>query len=141
MDTIEAHFRTLIEHTPIGIRVSRGGVILYANHPYLKMFGFERLDEMTGRRLEPIHIVGGGTQNYLLSQFTADATGRMVITGPVEATAAGNVLMQAVALGHLGSLAEAREVVRRSFEIATFEPRPGPAVEDAYGRVVALVER
>jgi PAS domain S-box-containing protein len=49
MDTIEAHFRTLIEHTPIGIRVSRGGVILYANHPYLKMFGFERLDEIAGK--------------------------------------------------------------------------------------------
>ena len=59
----------------------------------------ERLEEMLGRRLEPIHIVGGGTQNRLLSQFTADATGRAVVTGPVEATATGNVLMQAMALG------------------------------------------
>jgi rhamnulokinase len=63
------------------------------------------------------------------------------VAGPVEATAAGNVLMQALALGHVGSLAEAREVVRRSFEIATYEPRPSAAVEDAYGRLSALVGR
>ena len=100
-----------------------------------------QMESILERRLEPLHVVGGGARNRLLCQLAADATGRAVVAGPVEATAAGNVLMQAVALGHLGSLAEAREVVRRSFEIATFEPRPGPAVEDAYGRVVALVER
>jgi rhamnulokinase len=63
------------------------------------------------------------------------------VAGPVEATAAGNVLMQALALGHLGSLADLREVVRRSFEIVTFEPRPSAAVEDAYARLLGLVER
>ena len=92
-------------------------------------------------RLEPLHIVGGGARNRLLCQLAADATGRTVVAGPVEATAAGNVLMQALALGHLGSLAEAREVVRRSFEIATYEPRPSAAVDDAYGRLLRLVGR
>jgi len=100
-----------------------------------------QMEGILERRLEPLHVVGGGARNRLLCQLAADATGRVVVAGPVEATAAGNVLMQAVALGHLGSLAEAREVVRRSFEIATFEPRTGPAVEDAYGRLRVLVER
>ena len=61
----------------------------------------ERLEELSGKRLDPIHIIGGGTKNRLLNQFAADCTGRDVITGPVEATAIGNVLMQAIALGHL----------------------------------------
>ena len=100
-----------------------------------------QMEGILERRLEPLHVVGGGARNRLLCQLAADATGRVVVAGPVEATAAGNVLMQAVALGHLGSLAEARDVVRRSFEIATCEPRPGPAVEDAYARLLALVGR
>ena len=68
-----------------------------------------RLEDILGRRIGTIHIVGGGgAQSRLLSRFTADATGRTVITGPVEATAAGNILVQAVALGHLGSLRRRR---------------------------------
>jgi rhamnulokinase len=100
-----------------------------------------QMEGILGRRLEPLHIVGGGARNRLLCQLAADATGRVVVAGPVEATAAGNVLMQAIALGHVGSLAQAREVVRRSFDIATYEPRPATAVEDAYGRLLTLVER
>jgi rhamnulokinase len=100
-----------------------------------------QMEGILGRRLAPLHVVGGGARNKLLCQLAADATGRTVVAGPVEATAAGNVLMQAFALGHVGSLAEAREVVRRSFDIATYEPRPSAAVEDAYGRLVRLVER
>jgi len=98
----------------------------------------ERLEEMLGRRLEPIHIVGGGTQSRLLSRFAADATGRTVITGPVEATAAGNVLVQAVALGHLSSLAEARRVVRDSFDVLTFEPGSRDGWDEAYERLKQL---
>ena len=60
-----------------------------------------RLEELSGKRLDPIHIIGGGTKNRLLNQFTADCTGRAVVTGPVEATAIGNILMQAITLGHL----------------------------------------
>ena len=78
--------------------------------------------ELTGREYNVIHIVGGGSQNQLLNQFAADATGMEVKAGPVEATALGNSLMQALALGDVGSLAEAREVVRNSVEVTTYHP-------------------
>lgn len=86
-------------------------------------WALERLEEVTGQRLDPLYIVGGGTQNRLLNQLTADATGRLVLAGPVEVTALGNVLMQALALGRIGSLQEGRELVRRSFPLERYEPR------------------
>jgi rhamnulokinase len=94
----------------------------------------ERLDRLTGHRIGTIHIIGGGSRNRLLNQFTADATGRTVIAGPVEATAIGNLLVQAIALGHLNSLAEARAVVRRSFEVSVYEPGDAAPWEEAYQR-------
>jgi rhamnulokinase len=83
----------------------------------------ERLEELTATTVRTIHVVGGGSQNRLLNQFTADATGKLVMAGPVEATAAGNALVQAMGLGHACSLTEVREVVRRSFELRVFEPQ------------------
>jgi rhamnulokinase len=97
------------------------------------------LERLTGKRLETIHIVGGGSQNVLLNQLTADACDRPVLAGPVEATAIGNVLTQAVGLGVLGSLSDAREVVRRSFEVRTFEPRNAEAWKEPYSRFRALL--
>lgn len=99
----------------------------------------ERLDELAGRRHKAIHIVGGGSQNCLLNQFTADACGRRVMAGPVEATAIGNVLMQALALGFVASLSEARAVVRRSFDVTTIEPTLSSNWDDAYGRWLELI--
>jgi len=81
------------------------------------------LERLTGTRIEQLHIVGGGSQNQLLNQFTANATGIPVIAGPTEATAIGNVLVQAITMGELDSLRTGRELVRRSFEVITFEPR------------------
>jgi rhamnulokinase len=100
----------------------------------------ECLEEIVKRALPTVHIIGGGSQNWLLNQFTADATGRAVIAGPVEATAIGNLLVQALALGHISSLPTAREVVRRSFELTTFEPRDPDAWEAAYSRYLAFRE-
>jgi rhamnulokinase len=94
----------------------------------------DRLEELTGQRAEVIHIVGGGSQNKLLNQFTADACNRPVLAGPVEATAVGNILVQALGIGVLGSLADAREVVRRSFEVQTFTPRQPDAWQAPYER-------
>lgn len=98
----------------------------------------ERIDELLGRPTSVIHVVGGGSQNRLLCQLTADATGRVVRAGPVEATSMGNVLAQAWALGHLGSLAELRAVVRRSTAEAVYEPRRSEQWAEAYERFVHL---
>ena len=98
----------------------------------------EGLEAILGCRLEPIHIVGGGTQNRLLNQFTADAAGRRVVTGPVEATAAGNVMMQAMALGHIASLEEGRQIVRNSFDVTSYEPSGEATWDEAYERFLAV---
>ena len=83
----------------------------------------DSLETLSGRRFDVIHIVGGGSRNALLNQFVADATGRTVIAGPSEATAIGNVLIQAIGAGDLSGLAEARAVVRRSFPVETYHPQ------------------
>ncbi len=94
-----------------------------------------------GRRLDPVHIVGGGSQNQLLNQFTADATGRCVVAGPVEATAIGNVVMQAMAGGEIGSLAEGRALVRASFPLTTVEPVTRAGWDEAYRRLLQVMSR
>ena len=94
----------------------------------------EDLESVLNRKLHTIHIVGGGIRNTLLNQFTANAAGRPVIAGPAEATAMGNVLVQAYARREIDSLAGIREVVRNSTELETYEPDGGDAWEDAYGR-------
>jgi rhamnulokinase len=81
------------------------------------------LEVVTGRRITEIRIIGGGSKNSVLNQFTADATGRRVIAGPVEATAIGNIAVQLMATGRAASLAEARAIVDRSFQTEIFEPR------------------
>jgi rhamnulokinase len=100
----------------------------------------ERLDDMAGRRLPVVHIIGGGSRNRLLNQFTADATGRTVVAGPMEATAVGNVLVQALALGEIASLAEGRSLVARSFDVQTFHPGDTAAWDAAYERFLRLRE-
>ena len=87
---------------------------------YREMLG--GLEEITGNRIEVIHIVGGGSQSKILNQFTASACERPVIAGPVEATAMGNLLVQVRTSGELGSLAEMREVVRHSTQPDRYEP-------------------
>lgn len=99
----------------------------------------ERLEVLTGTRLNPIHIIGGGTKNRLLSKLTANCTGRRCITGPVEATAIGNILMQAIGLGHLESLAEARAVVRASFAPDVFEPAESTGWDEAYVQLQKVI--
>jgi rhamnulokinase len=68
--------------------------------------------------------VGGGSRNSLLNQLVADVTGRKVVAGPIEATAAGNLLVQAIGAGEVSGIDEAREIVRQSFQIAEFQPKP-----------------
>jgi rhamnulokinase len=99
------------------------------------------LEELTDRKINVIHIVGGGSQNDLLNQMTADACGRPVVAGPVEATAAGNICVQAMAVGSMKSLAEARAVVKRSMNVRRFEPAETGKWDKAYERYMEIVAK
>jgi rhamnulokinase len=92
----------------------------------------ESLETLLGRKLDIIHIVGGGSRNRLLNQFVADATDRTVIAGPSEATAMGNILIQTMGAGELSGLAEVRKIVRSSAGLETFMPRATADWNHAY---------
>ena len=94
----------------------------------------DQLRLVLGHPIEKIHIIGGGSRNELLCQFTADATGLPVVAGPAEATAVGNILVQAMAMGRVSSLAEMRAIIRESFELRTYEPADTAAWNAAYAR-------
>jgi len=96
-------------------------------------------EQLAGGRIETIHIVGGGVKNRQLCQFAADACGRHVVAGPVEATATGNIMMQAVAAGDAASIAEAREIIRRSFAVEEYEPKNTSAWDEAYERFMEIL--
>ncbi len=95
-------------------------------------------EEVTGERIEVIHIVDGGSRNALLNQFTADASGCPVFAGPVEATVFGNVLVQARARGKIGSLDEMRGVVRASGGVTQFDPKNDAAWTEPRARFARL---
>jgi rhamnulokinase len=95
-------------------------------------------EELAGIQVERLHIVGGGSKNALLNQFAASAVGLPVLAGPTEATAIGNILVQAIALGHLPSLAAGRELVGTSFETVRYEPRDAAQWNAAWERFVRL---
>jgi rhamnulokinase len=95
---------------------------------------------LTGRHIETIHIVGGGAQNALLCQMTADATGCRVLAGPAEATALGNMVVQLIALGELRSVEEGRALIRESFPLTAYEPHETECWLAVESRFNALVE-
>lgn len=99
----------------------------------------DMLESLTGDTIHTLHIVGGGTRNTFLNRWIAAATGRTVKTGPSEATAAGNVLLQMLATGELNTLAEGRECIRRSFPSETFEPENQAPWDAAYPRYRELL--
>ncbi len=101
----------------------------------------EELKQVSPHPIEKIHIIGGGSQHVTLCQFTADATSLPVITGPVEATAIGNIMGQALALGHVRSLEEIRRIVANSAELQTYEPRETKRWQAAYGRFREIVDK
>ena len=101
----------------------------------------ECIDEMCGEKIPAINIVGGGTKEEQLSQFAATACGRPVYAGPVEATAIGNIAAQAIALGAIKDMWEAREIIANSFEIKEYQPEADKkaAWDEAYGRFLKLI--
>ena len=101
----------------------------------------EEIEHVAGRRYAGLHVVGGGSQNELLCQFTANAIQRPVWAGPTEATAVGNVLAQLAGLGAIADSREGRLLVRRSFAVRTYEPRDVRAWDEAYGDFAARIDR
>jgi rhamnulokinase len=100
----------------------------------------EQAERLAGRAIGTVNVVGGGSQNSLLCQLTSDATRRLVLAGPVEATALGNLMVQAYAREHLTSLAEIRETVRRSVEVQEYEPQGGEdGWQEAYENLRGLI--
>lgn len=99
----------------------------------------DKLANLVGHDLGAFHVVGGGSRNNLLNQFTANALNRRVVAGPVEATAAGNLLCQLQALGHLDNKSEGRDLLRRSFDTDTFHPQDPDAWEQALARFDTLL--
>jgi rhamnulokinase len=111
---------------------------LSMNHRWL----LETVERVIGRSLSRIRIVGGGSQNWLLCQMTADVTGLPVVAGPAEAASIGNIAMQSIATGQIADLASARELIDRSFPARWYEPNPDHAMWDAeYERWRALANR
>ena len=98
----------------------------------------EMLEACVGYRIEVIHIVGGGSRNGLLNRFVAGATGRTVVAGPAEATAAGNLLVQAMGAGEISGLGQIRQVIRDSFEIETIPAQADPAWDRAYEKYLTI---
>ena len=98
----------------------------------------EAIEDVTGNTIEVLHIVGGGIKNELLCRFTANATGKKVITGPIEATASGNILMQAKATGQIETLDRARKIVRNSFELKEYQPQSTSLWQEKYNELKCL---
>jgi len=98
----------------------------------------EGMERLSGRRVHVIHIVGGGSKNHVLNQFVADCTGRRVVAGPSEATAIGNILVQAMGAGELRGLDEIRAVVRKSFPPVTVEPQASGAWDRAFDKYLDI---
>ncbi len=101
----------------------------------------EAIDDMKGKKTPFINIVGGGVKEGPLCQFCADACGRPVYAGPVEATAIGNLVVQAIANGELNGLSDARHVIRNSFEIKEYQPNNTAAWDDAYSRFLSILNK
>jgi rhamnulokinase len=127
-------------HTGQPIPQNKGAIIRYCLESLAMQYRLvaRQLEEIYDTQIETLHIVGGGTQNTLLNQLAADATGLTVLTGPVEATVIGNIAMQAIGAGHIGSLAEARTIIRNSFEMKTYTPQDTAEWDEQFDRFMKL---
>ena len=112
---------------------------VYVSLAFKYRYVLEQLIEVAGSAVDRLHIIGGGSRNALLNQMTANATGRPVIAGPAEATATGNAIVQLIAIGELGSVAEARAMLSGADDLVRYEPRDRAAWDENYGRFCELL--
>jgi rhamnulokinase len=113
----------------------------YESLALLYAYTLQQVLTLTGKEIKRLHIVGGGSNNALLNQFTADATGLPVYAGPAEATTIGNVLLQAITTGSIGSLQEGRQIVNNSASMRKFDARDSARWSAQYGRFLALNQK
>ena len=137
-----ARIRAFCQRTDQSVPESKGAILrcIFESLALKYRQTLAQLEIVLGHTVDVIHIVGGGSQNALLCQMTADATERPVIAGPAEATTMGNIALQAIATGHLASLHDARALIRRSANLRHYAPHPSPAWNDAYTRFLAIAE-
>lgn len=104
-------------------------------------YAFEQIQDCTSKKYRVIHMLGGGTKDTLLCKMTADATGCKIIAGPIEATAMGNLAIQLMAQGDIADIAEARRIIRNSFETIEYLPQEEEKWREAYGRYRTIIEK
>ncbi|NLC44789.1 MAG: rhamnulokinase, partial [Clostridiales bacterium] len=119
---------------------SKGEIVrcIYESMALKYRWSFERLEEILGRSLDVLHMVGGGIKNRMLNQFTANVLNKPVICGPIEATAIGNLMVQAMALGEVKNQGEMRQLVKDSFPTEDYLPKNTDAWDDAYVRFLKI---
>ncbi|MBI2441802.1 MAG: rhamnulokinase [Lentisphaerae bacterium] len=125
------------------VPTTRGGLVRMAYESLALKYRAinEDISAASGQETRQVHIVGGGSQNELLNQFTADALALPVSAGPAEATAVGNIMVQALGLGMISSLHDALPIIKRAFPIREFKPADTAAWDQAYVRFRRLVEK
>jgi rhamnulokinase len=123
------------------VPVTRGEIArcIYDSLVLKYKFTIEQIELVTGKQIKKLHIIGGGANNKMMNQLTADATGINVVAGPAEATATGNIMIQARALGAVGSITEIREVIKNSFEVSEYNPSPNEKWDFAYEKFKRLI--
>lgn len=136
---IRAHCAELGEPTPE--TDAQVMAAIFGGLAFKYRYTLEHLIQISGQQVDRMHVIGGGSQNELLCQMTANAIARPVFAGPVEATALGNAIVQFMALGELGSLSEARELLAQSMIAQVYEPQRAADWDAHYPRYAALLEK
>ena len=132
--------RDFCYQTAQGTPQNHGEVIrcIYDSLALKYRYTLEQIRDVSDQPIEVLHIIGGGANNHFLNQLTADATGLNVVAGPTEATAIGNIMIQAKALGYVGSLTEIRQIVANSSELVQFIPSDELDWDEAYNRYLRV---
>jgi rhamnulokinase len=131
-----AHIRAICQRTGQAVPEDKGAVVRCALESLALKYRYflDKLTALSGKQVDVLHIIGGGAQNHLLCQMTADAIGKPVLAGPVEATALGNALVQFITLGEVSDISEGRRLVAASTQFAHYEPQHQTQWSDAYQR-------